>query len=1130
MSERVLQRFLGLRPGVDDRTLLGMPAAPSPLTAEAIHAALAIRLLRVDRHPDRDGSDASIARGLLRDAASRLRAGTLPPSAGASAPRATPGAAGISAAAGSSGATGVGAASPPSAPPRPPAGHPAARHAHADSTAAAPRRPDIGARPPAAPTPLVSVGRPSPPRALTPFDRMVLATLVSGGGWNAVSRQRLVALAASRGVGVDGLVKVVSGLAHHVRRGGVRPGMGDMAEGATLLLADRKHAPPSRFEAIVDHVAQTVGDELRSERLAPRIRVTVAFAFVTLAMLATLVKVMLSDGTTAVRETVPESPGSATRADSEDAGAAPSPGFGAAMEPQPGHGADGLAIGSVQPAKFPRPPSFTGTARPAASLELLERAAGLPALVETLGRRIAVGDVRTSAAVDREWSLAIDEAGGCWPLMDRGARQRTIAAFIEALRAADVPALAERFVGALQRGPTVPAGPARGGADGVPALWEGAFRAGLLGEILARGAVLPPAVIEHAGAALRHAMVEPIAGGFAGFDDAAGRWLDLQVEPMVARLPSTANFADEWEHWIVAQRAVRNGEPLQQAYADVAGALLRSGSDLGSPGAPSDVLGRFVQLLEFNDTPAVRSAMLRWLDDPRIQSDALWVLTSLMQRKGDIRWFRGELMVDWNAAPEHRAVIAKAIESHWPAPSAPMAALRPMTAIANDALERWVAALRLLEAKAAASRDPTASVRTVLLTAMVNEAAAAFEVGQDDRARELVAGVHAALAPDGAEWPRRGALVRPARGVAGGADGEFADAYEQAERNTEQRLALLRQLRLRGEGDLGPRDAEALVRTVTRGTPPEARSVARGVLVEAFPHGPNVTLELLDQLPEVGPSEELGQVISQIADATLPPARSAEWTRSARLALIRHVLLLRDDVAIDADAELLSDTLRGRLQLATAGPAPAVPSGPLGMAPQQVLARVVDAWRRRAGAMIATRPVPAELAELDRRRALRDRLARGAIASLVAEQIAQVELAAYVIAATAPWLETACRDLIDAAAADRASADTATAQSVATELALAHLWELALVGDPTLGLASRLGALPRDRAAEGATDVGVRAGDEHGAAPPSGAPPKGGAPTDGERRRPARPTVAPPGVEQPIGIKPPPRGGGGGKP
>ena len=48
---------------------------------------------------------------------------------------------------------------------------------------------------------------------LTEFDRLVLAILIGAGGWNAESRQRLVAVASAHGVGVDGLMTVIRGLA-----------------------------------------------------------------------------------------------------------------------------------------------------------------------------------------------------------------------------------------------------------------------------------------------------------------------------------------------------------------------------------------------------------------------------------------------------------------------------------------------------------------------------------------------------------------------------------------------------------------------------------------------------------------------------------------------------------------------------------------------------------------------------------------------------------------------------------------------------------------------------------------------------------------------------------------------------
>ncbi len=50
--------------------------------------------------------------------------------------------------------------------------------------------------------------------------------------------------------------------------------------------------------------------------------------------------------------------------------------------------------------------------------------------------------------------------------------------------------------------------------------------------------------------------------------------------------------------------------------------------------------------------------------------------------------------------------------------------------------------------------------------------------------------------------------------------------------------------------DLGPIDAEQFVGVVYRGSPREVRDLAGSILVERFPAGPNVALQMLDQFAD----------------------------------------------------------------------------------------------------------------------------------------------------------------------------------------------------------------------------------------------------------------------------------------
>ncbi|HMN96006.1 MAG TPA: hypothetical protein PKC43_06760 [Phycisphaerales bacterium] len=1105
MSARSIRRFLGLPAEADDRALLGLPDAPAPIAPEQIVAALAERLAKVDRHPGSDGADAQAARAALRRAAERMAlaaaldpTGALSPSKGprersfehrpesrgpdshrpewerppahqpaeqrpgASAPsrrlgpggpvagaesgfesrsepgRAAPSAASDRSAAGASGA-------PRGASPRPPARHPAA--------------------PPVVPHPV----RPSPsarpiaePLVLTRFDRMVLATLVGSGGWNRRSRGRLVALAAQHGVGVDGLVRVVTGLARHARTLGTRIAPQELVAGATMLLETRK-AVPSRLEAVVDRLAESVGEELRSDRLGPRIRVSAVFGTISLAMLIVLFRVLFVEPEAARRGSDPV--GAST-------GATDTPGDGSASALDPGPSIAAVdGIGSRPPSRptilrprFDRVPNFRGERRPVEALELAEAARALPGRLERLSLAAALPANARTAAFENDWSESLREAGGAWPLLDRGARRALVGGFIEVLRGAGGAGVAERLLATLA--------PAPGPPPGAIPMWSAAFRAGLLGEIAVRGAVLAPATLQTArDLAIGARLDRPLFG----FDDGASAWLDLHLPAMVARLARAdavdargVSFADDWEAWIEAQRALDGDRArTQRSLAAAIGALLRSGLDFATTGPPSDVLARLCRMIDFGDDSVVRDSALEWFVDPRISAQALWVLTHLLLEQASVRWMSEEMLVDWAATSDERRAARDLVESRWRLAAGGDRERKGIVQAGGEIVAGWRAALRKLEASALRAVDVPAQARLLLLASMLNEAAAELEIGREAPARSLVVRVELALDPaavDAAdEWLPRGRLPLAVRGEIVGPDGSFARSMADAERNPEAQLGFLRQLRLGSGGDLGPVDAEALVRHAFRPSRAEVGSVARAVLIETFRAGPTVVLEMLDQLLDATANEELSQVIAQVTERALPSVRSPTWRSEARRALLERTLLLQADelAVVDALARLIGESIRARLE--------ALPDGDLSPVageapPEELLRRVVDGWRRRADTIVTLQPIPAGLAELDRRRLLRARLATGSITEFVAQQLAHIDLAAYCFAGRGPWLVAALQQEIEAGAMEREGIDTATGQALSAELTLARLWELAFFG--SLGSGGDAVALPPDEAEE----------------------------------------------------------------
>lgn len=1056
MSASPLLRFLGVHEPVDDRVLLGLER--EGFNEAAITAALETRLRRIDRHPDSDSDEADAARERVRVAAYRLRRelsrsrdGASVRSPGATDPAlptarpASPGIAGGAqsdvlrpAAGGSSNGPSTRAPGapvtpaspvapgssaprtaplPPEALRRSPASPPTTgRHGEEHTRSPLqPQRPDQ-ARVASAPT------VPLPDRSLTPFDRLVLAVLIASGGWNAISRARLVALAERHNVSVDGLMRIVSGLADHVRRGMRRPAMSDLVQGAAPFFERPQAGPPSRVSMALERVQDAVADELTSERLWPRVRVSVIFGVLVLALGAIFVRVLFV---------------------SPERQALPQPALTGSDERAPDTAQARAAERTAQPrpeaplliARFDSAPTFRGETRPQVALAALERSAGIAAEIQDVGRRVVVDGGAVSEAALRQWRAALDDTGVCWPLMERVRRDQVFNAITEVLRGIDSASAGEKLLAALD--PAVP-------RTEPSWIWVGAFRAGTLAEIVRRAAVLPPVAVQTASTILSNVLGASVVPDLNGFDGGAAAWLDDAAQAIAVEAGRHERFANDWEAWITAQREVRNGGDLQAAYAKVVETLLREQADLSTPGQGAMLLGRFIDLLDFERSVAVREAVARWMSDPSISANNLWVLTSLLATYRSVSWFASDHILPWDADSELRERVRTRLLAVWPVVHEERLEPRPIIAVERSQLERWVSALDAIESRAASTLIDREAMWLLLLTTELNEAAECFVDGQFGSGYDLASLVREAVLANALT----GSLPPPLeRGVASVPPGSWATAYASAGRDIDARLMLLRQLRLQPGGDLSPRDAEAFVREAVRGSPPELRSLARGILVERYAFGPTVVLELLDQLADAPRTEELDQIVTRITGAELPAVQSDGWMHAARAALARRALELNsndhDGMEIDALATLLTGSLRRRAVLAGV-----TPQTPVSLAtPTGAMRDLVEGWRDHASVLIATDPVPAPLENLDRRRDVRHQLADGLVANFVADQVGLLELIAYCITAQQPWSRESATAILAEASKDRAQAQTILEQALITELAAARLWRLALTAE-----------------------------------------------------------------------------------
>ena len=863
----------------------------------------------------------------------------------------------------------------------------------------------------------------APVVTLTEFDRHVLAILIGCGGWNAVSRMRLVSLAADYGVSVQGLLRVMTGLSQYARSGGPRLGAAEITAG---------------FDGPVQPTA-TAADQTRArewiDRLAPELRDRTPRSTLKLAMLFGLLTIFC--GTVAWRVLFATVPAPVAQVD-------PAP--RRRVEAPATDGTPRLPTPTRQrPASFPAPPTFQGQALTAEAAAAADECPQLVGEIELLGRRISIAD-EPSEAVYRGWDASMETAATGWVLVDQRLLEQIGDAILEGLYAAsDSPSVTDRLLLSVT--------PPSRRLDETVDVWRGAWNTATLA-MVASSRGLPPAVVQRARIQLELALGATLQPGGDPFIAGAGAWLDHIAVTLVDGMEFNPQTYDLWEFWIAAQRRLGRGDRFDRAMMSAIELILSTSTDLARVGPSVNVLGRLVSLADFRSSPIVRDRFLSmFAEDSGINSRDLWVISSLLADAAATRWFGADLVIAEDADWMLRRRFADRIGDRWPeeatARREQIARVRGIP-VDPDLAARWFAVFEQIDAAAPGTTDEQ-RVAALLRASLLNEIAVRLTVGDADEAARQLDLLERGAPP---ESPKSGAGSpsfhpspppghaspgmpgRPGRET--GRDGEWAVAYEDAGRRIDERLQLLATLRDAPGDDLGPIDAEVFVRVVYRAMPAEVRTLARKILVERLSGGPTVAMEMLDQFPGAPKTQATSDLIRRVTGWRLPAARSESWAVDVRLAIVHHVIdLISPGNEVDELMEAVRDSYDNRRSCLD----------PNWMASQRAApaaAELAEAWRQRAVAVSSrvAHPVPGDEAEIQRRHATRLRLAEGPLQLFVASQLALLDQMAYMAVADQAGLrEPALGVLIDSARR-RSRMSHVLSQAVEAERAMNRLWRL----------------------------------------------------------------------------------------
>jgi hypothetical protein len=693
-----------------------------------------------------------------------------------------------------------------------------------------------------------------------------------------------------------------------------------------------------------------------------------------------------------------------------------------ADQAKPAPGAEGAAAAPLHP--------LAADAEPAELVRAMRRAADLS--VDRPEEAVAAFE-RADAALRRAWIR-----------LDAGERTAAVEAAVDvALRLASNPAAVERIVQAsagAAKPLTLTSAPLAPG-DIAPCAWG----VGMLAR-WERERELPSRVRQFIGRSLSDLLGVDRPSSPASFS--VGAMLALRTMPLrllgpqsAAPQPSTvppAEAVEAYKAWEACVRAAANAEApaarrdqlAEGTILDGLGRIMTQGPDADQDRAVFEVLAHAASSLRWRADEPARRRLLAWFDNRSVSVADLNALTAAIVTRSSAEGVDLTMVLPPAAGEGERAALRESYAKAW--------SLRTPGGPTGEQLRGWASVARTELAANVEAQNPLESLRRAAILARVWQAAMLRARGDQSGAADALAiSVPAARAMKLAE-------DKPAELIRRELDNEdsWAVTYLR-EKLAPGKLALLRQLESVGVAEIRQIDADVLAEAALTPGTFEVQSLAQRVLLR-YTENAEAIHAVLKTLPRAGRSASIGSVIQRFAGPTAVGWQHERFPAEARRGLVERLM----EALATGSAMIAVDRLG--VHLAEAYAAASGKSGtPItpDLAGQAALSAATDLARQlreQAAANAPNEHAGITLAQLDQRQAARQTVARGLLQQFAAQQVACVELQAYILCAQLPARAAGAREIVTQLHELRRKDEHIFQQFEHTEAAMVKLWLLRL--------------------------------------------------------------------------------------
>jgi len=508
--------------------------------------------------------------------------------------------------------------------------------------------------------------------------------------------------------------------------------------------------------------------------------------------------------------------------------------------------------------------------------------------------------------------------------------------------------------------------------------------------------------------------------------------------PTRSPFPNASVMNDAWTAWLRAvETAYGKESPSYERTVGLAlEAVLLQGIEPTQERDVYELVAKLVTSLSWRKDSPARTLLMRWFQTDGVTSGDLQAVTSALATRSSAEGVDPTMVLSATSGPGGRSELRDRYAAAWE--------LLPAGHGRYSEMVRWSDAARKRISEPVEATLP-ARMLSAVLDARLCKAAADLLSGALPKFPDDIAAVDPLLMERVRVDADPNAAKLTVIDVTGGNPWALQYLIEERSGNLPEKIRLLTQF----AGNIDALTASVIAEAAVRGSPDEVRKAAQSI-VRNNASDPLMVNALLRVQPKIIPSVPNTQLIEHVVLQPLPGPRDPTWRFEVRRALVGRLLQLMAGESglsvLDALAKLLADAYTRDTPESVEPDAPptqdpsATPPAAPSRDPLFAARGLRSLLEREADRLVPTGREPQSLPQISLARRQREILAQGAVQQFNVEQLACLELLAFITVAEDPTRSESVTKILATLAEERHRATHIIEQVAAAERASLELW------------------------------------------------------------------------------------------